>query len=1094
MRSALVRSAVARTAATCFLVAAAAVPLFAQGTTTATIRGRLSGTDGSSVAGTVTVTNTQTGVARRSAAGEDGRYALFGLQVGGPYTVRAQAIGYRAQERTGYTLGLGDVVPVDFTLESTPIQVSEISVTTGATPIVDVQQPGLVSRVSEDQIATLPTNGRNFTDFIALSPQVTSLVGQMGTGSGGVLSLGGGRTGANSILIDGVGNNGTFFGGESRGSDRIAFAYSIEAVKEFQVQTNVYDVTRGQFTGGIVNAVTRSGTNRFRGTLFGYRRGDTFTKSDFLGRAPTEFTSNQFGVSLSGPIIRNKLHFLFVFDRQNRDQPTFAVDASTIDAAIATGVHPDSLRRYLSILQNVYGYDTTGEQGRIVTTTDETSLFGRLDWAISNNHQLQLRYNYTNLLAVNDRIAAADLRGAGGPFKDKGKSFVASLFSQFGRNLVNEFRIQRALEPRPRPSNSAWPRIDVTINSVFRDTINGRDTTILTSRTITAGADDVLHFNVLEENTWQLQDNLTYVRGNHTLGVGTDNNFYHVYNFFGRFGLGQFVYRSLSDFENQAADTYTRLVPTDTNTSTPFADRLPKALYDVREWSVYAQDQWQATPRLNLMLGLRYDVVQYPDKPAPNLLLQRSFPDLDVSRVPADNNNIAPRFGFTYDMSGNRTTIVRGGAGLFYGRPAYVLFSNVFLNSGVGQATLTCLSSAGNVPLLDSSMANNHELIPERCVGGGAAAAAASTVNVFAHDFKTARSFKMNLGVDHAVNANLRVGFDFAYSFTENNYYAIDRNLNTTPQFFTEGGRPVYAPPAAITSTSGSVNRTFIRADNAFGPVLTIMSDGQARNMSFVVSASQRLSRRMSFQASYTYSNTVDNSSISCCTNTGIFAPSTAGNSNDIRGARAVADYDRPHLIILSGIVRLPWDFRLSGIYRGTSGLPFTPVYGGAGDGNGDGTSFNDRVFVGTNLLYNVDLNSDVDTLTQRLTQQRTWEGLINRFSCLRAALGTIVRRNACRNPWINTLDLRVSKTFNTIRGQTVEFVADFFNVLNFLNSDWGKVQTVQTGDLDPLNIRGFNTAQNRFVYDVNPTFGRATPSSFRFEQFSAQFGLRYNF
>jgi outer membrane receptor protein involved in Fe transport len=1083
----------ARTAAACFLIAAAAVPLFAQGTTTATIRGRLTGTDGSPVAGTVTVTNTQTGVARRSAAGEDGRYALFGLQVGGPYAVRAQAIGYRAQERTGYRLGISDVVAVDFTLESTPVQVSEILVTTDATPVVDAQQPGLVSRVSEDQIATLPTNGRNFADFIALAPQVTTLAGQMGTGSGGTLSLGGGRTGANSILIDGVGNTGTFFGGEARGSDRIAFAYSIEAVREFQVETNVFDVSRGNFTGGVVNAVTRGGTNQFRGTVFGYRRADSWTKSDFLGRPPTEFTSNQYGLTLSGPIIRDKLHFYFVFDRQDRTQPTFAVDASSKAIAEASTVHPDSLVRLMSILQNVYGYDTTGEQGRIITTTDQSSIFARLDWTISNSHQLQLRYNYTNLLAENDRIATLDLRGAGGPFKDVGKSFVASLFSQFGRSVANEFRMQRALEPRPRPSNSAWPRIDVTINSVFRDTINGRDTTILTSRTITAGADDVLHYNVLEENTWQLQDNLTYYRGSHTFKVGTDNNFYHVYNFFGRFGLGQYTYRSLSDLENNAPDVFTRLVPTDTNTAIPFADRLPKALYDVREYSLYAQDQWQATPRLNLMFGLRYDVVRYPNRPAPNLLLQRSFPDLDVSRVPEDNNNVAPRFGFTYNMSGNSRTIVRGGAGLFYGRPAYVLFSNVFLNSGVGQATLTCLSSAGNVPLLDSSMANNHELIPERCVGGGAAAAAASTINVFAHDFKNARSFKMNFGVDHEVDPNLRIGFDFAYSFTENNYYSIDRNLNTTPQFFIEGGRPVFAPPISIGST-GSVNRAFIRADAAFGPVLTIMSDGQARNLAFVVNASQRFSRRTSFQASYTYSNTVDDASISCCTNTGIFAPYTDGNPANLRNARSVADYDRPHTIILSGIVQLPWDIHLSGIYRGYTGLPFTPVFGGAGDANGDGTTFNDRAFVGTNLLYNVDLNSDIDTLTQRLTQQHTLEGIINKWSCLRAAMGTIIRRNTCRQPWINQFDMKLSKRFNTMRGQSVEFVADFFNVLNFFNSEWGRFETVALSDQNLLLIRGFNTTQNRFVVEPNPTFGRVTPISFRLDQFSAQFGLRYNF
>ncbi|MBI1722401.1 MAG: carboxypeptidase regulatory-like domain-containing protein, partial [Gemmatimonadetes bacterium] len=329
------RTVLTRTAAALLLVVGAAAPLHAQGTTTATIRGRLRGPDGNPVAGAVAVTNTQTGVVRRTIAGDDGRYALFGLQVGGPYTVRAQAIGYRPQEKAGYELALGDVVQVDFALESAPVEVSEVSVTAEAVPVVDAQQAGRVDRVGLEQIQSLPTNGRNFSDFIALSPQVNTAVGD---GSGGTLSIGGGRRGANNILIDGVGANGTFFGGEARGSDRIPFAYSIEAVREFQVETNAYDVTRGNYTGGLVNAVTKSGSNQFRGAVWGYRRSASFTKSDFLGREPTDFTSNQFGFSLSGPIIRDRLHFFLTVDRQDRDQPVFATDTSTVETQKNVGI------------------------------------------------------------------------------------------------------------------------------------------------------------------------------------------------------------------------------------------------------------------------------------------------------------------------------------------------------------------------------------------------------------------------------------------------------------------------------------------------------------------------------------------------------------------------------------------------------------------------------------------------------------------------------------------------------------------------------------------------------------------------------------
>jgi outer membrane receptor protein involved in Fe transport len=1086
-----VRSFFTRTAVACLLLAGAAAPLLAQGTTTATIRGRLVGTDGAPVAGTVTVTNTETGVARRTVAGEDGRYAFFGLAVGGPYTVRALAIGYRPQEKAGYRLSLGDILAVDFTLEATPIQVTEISVTTDVAPVVDPQQPGRVDRIGEQQIQSLPTNGRNFSDFIALSPQVASAVGD---GSGGNLSIGGGRRGANNILVDGVGANGTFFGGEARGSDRIPFAYSIEAVREFQVETNAYDVTRGNYTGGLVNAVTRSGTNQFRGSVFGYRRSAAYTKNDFLGREPTDFTSNQFGFTFSGPIIRDRLHFFVAVDRQDRDQPVFGSDVSSTDVAINTGIHPDSLARLLQIMQNVYGLDTAALRGRFLQNQDETSVFAKLSWQLSNRHTLEARYNYTDLTQHNDRISTRDLRTSGGDFLNTGQTFVASLSSAFGNNLFNELRVMRSTEPRPRPGYSRLPEIQVDVTSEFQV----GDSLVRTTAQIRGGTDPVLHFNNLEESTWELQDNLTWVRGDHTFKVGTTNSFIQILNFFGFNALGTFRFRSLSDFENRAPDTFTRALPVDTSSALPFEERFPKAVYDVREWALYAQDQWQVTPRLNVMLGLRYDLTDFPDRPAPNPAVTAAFPDIDVSRNPRDEDNIAPRFGFTYDMSGNRTTIVRGGAGLFYGRSPYVLFSNAFLNTGNSQLSLSCSSGSGNVPEPNFSLYEQFPIdsIPLQCAGGGAASAGTPTINAFDPGYETPRSFKANIGVDHALNRNTRIGLDFSYSHIDDNFFVIDRNLVTTPQFFTEGGRPVFTPTTGI-SSSGFSTRTFSRVNSSFSQVLVATSEAEAENLTFTASAAQRFSRWLSFQASYTYSRTIDNSSYSCCIqSTAIFETPTGGNPNDLRDTRGLADYDRPHTIILSGIVQLPWGVRLSGIYRGYSGLPFTPRV--SGDANGDAVSGNDRAYVGTNILYNVNVNSDVDTATQRLQQTAILEGLIDRFACLRAQLNTIARRNSCRNPWINQMDLRLSKRFETVRGQSVELVADFFNFLNFLNSEWGRVWTVagagggENGDL--LIIRGFNSTQRRYVHDVNPSFGTPEPSPFRFDQFQAQFGLRYNF
>jgi hypothetical protein len=386
--------------------------------------------------------------------------------------------------------------------------------------------------------------------------------------------------------------------------------------------------------------------------------------------------------------------------------------------------------------------------------------------------------------------------------------------------------------------------------------------------------------------------------------------------------------------------------------------------------------------------------------------------------------------------------------------------------------------------------------IPTQCAGGGAASAGTPDVNVMSSDYRTPRAFKMSLGVDHAVDRDTRVGFDFSYSYTDHNYNVIDRNLATAPQFFIEGGRPVYAPPVAISSTGG-INSRLNRVDAQFGRVLETVSNSQGDNISFIVSASRRFTRRMSFNASYTYSRSWDNGSSSCCIQTTpIFETPTRGNLNDLRGNYAPSDFDRPNRFVLSGIFQLPMGIQLSGIYRGYSGVPWTPV--NSGDNNGD-TFGNDNAYVGTNILYNADLTSDVDTVTQRITQQNMLTRFINSYQCLRAAINTVIRRNACRNPWVNLLDLRLQRRFTTTRGQSVEVTADFFNVLNGIKKSWGRVMTVCTaggfGNCNLLTTRSFNTTQNRYVYDVNPSFGTLTPANaFAYEQFQAQLGLRYNF
>ena len=266
--------------------------------------------------------NENTGIQTGTLSRSSGIYIVPFIAPGGPYEVQIQMLGFGTQTRRFDRLQIGEVIQVDFTLAQEAVQVEGIEVAVEAAPIIESKEPSVIDRVSQIEIEALPTNGRNFADFVVLSP---SVVPDAGDGSGGNLSLGGGRRGGNNIQIDGVGNNGTFFGGEARGSDRIAFAFSMEAVKEFQVITNGYDVEHGSFNGGLINTVTKSGSNNFEGSAFFYRRGEELTGNDFLGIAPSDFSSNQFGAVFSGPIVRDKAHFLVSVDRQDRSNPVSAL-------------------------------------------------------------------------------------------------------------------------------------------------------------------------------------------------------------------------------------------------------------------------------------------------------------------------------------------------------------------------------------------------------------------------------------------------------------------------------------------------------------------------------------------------------------------------------------------------------------------------------------------------------------------------------------------------------------------------------------------------------------------------------------------------
>jgi hypothetical protein len=1072
-----------------------------QATTTGTVRGVVLTTDNAPLAGaSVVATNTATGTRRGAQTDDRGRYAIPFLAPGS-YTLRAQHIGYRPVERPGFRISLAQVETQDFRLETSPAQLGAVVVSANAVPLIEGNKTGTSTRILEEQLRQLPTSDRNFKNLVVLTPG-SSDVGA--TGAGGGQSLGGGRTASTNLLMDGVNNNESFFGGDARGGDRLPFSYSIEAVKEIQVITAGYDVERGMFTGGTVNAVTKSGTNEFRGSVFDYERGDkrfglTLTGNDFLGRAPRNYLRRQYGASLGGPIVKDKLHFFFALDRQIGNEPKPVLQTAADAASIrASGIHPDTLAKLVDVAQRVYSYPLAQEIGPFKQTIDESAVFGRIDWQINEQHTLTFRDNYLNFQQTNDRLTISpstnETTSNAGPYKEKTNSAVLALTSVLTPRLSNELRVQIANDRKPRPSNptalgGVLPQ--VRINGVV---VNPGDGGPNVTTAVIFGSDPVLHANNLEQDTYELIDNVRYTHENHTYKVGTNLSKIHIFNDFFFNGLGSYTYNNLADFQNRVPASFTRALP-----YTPTSGN-PVALFDVYESAVYAQDEWQVTPKLFLTYGLRYDIGSFPTRPTvnPQLAASTVIP-MRNDVMPSDNNNVAPRFGFTYDPEANGKQVIRGGTGIFYGRAPYVLYGNTLSNTGLTQLDLNCFGAVNAPQPNFPAFAQDPATIPQRCATGGPATASKASPVLFSNDFQQTQAWKTNLAYDRLVAENWRVTLEGVFTRTTNDYVVTDENLDATAKFQIEGGIPVYQPAATIPTTGSSAGRTNIarsRRDTMFNNVFVQRSSGEAKSAQGTIQV-QGATRWGGVLASYTYDRTRDFNSSSCCIAGGDLFNSTRpfGNPNDLAGQYARAAYSRTHSVIFSPMLSLPYGFQLSGIYRGFSGLPWTPIYGS--DVNGDGVA-NDRLYVpteaeltgaGSAYLFFHAPAQGLDSATQR----SQFNQAIQNNACLSGRRGSVIARNSCENPWQNVLDARVAKRFETVRGQEMEISVDFFNVLNGLRSSWGQRNEVQGPNTGALSARGFTGT--RYVYQYNTNFARTEPSAFGLsQQFQIQLGARYSF
>jgi hypothetical protein len=1046
-------------------------PLLQAQVVTSEIRGTVIDQNGQPIAGAqVSVTDTRTNVTRGALTNENGRYFVAQLQPGGPFTVRVQIIGYGPQGRTGINITLSQAETVNFQLQQTAVQVEELTVAVvGDDAVFSAGKTGQSTTIGQGEIETFPTITRSLMDLTLLSPYANQFENAP--------SIAGKANRLNNIQIDGAVNNDVFGVGESGtpGGQGNAKPITLEAIEEFQILVAPFDVRHSNFSGGLVNAVTKAGTNNWEFSGFG-----TFTNEAFVSDLTDssgdplefgEFNDTQFGGTLGGPLVRDKVFFFGAFEAQIFDNPFQGFEAGVgNDFSDGLGIDAADASAIADVFQNTYGIDP-GTTGALSVKNPRTNAFGRLDFQLGENNRLVVRHNYSrarNELSCN--------RGGFGeycftsnlaPFLTITNSTVAQLFTQLSDRWENEVLLN--LEFINDERDPAVPYGQVTVEAPSFDFL--------------VGAERFSQANSLDQTIFQFTDNLTGRFGDHRITFGTHNEFYSFENLFEPGLLGLWTFDSIGDLQSNTPSRYVKRVPAP---GVEEAD-LP-AKFDVFQLAFYAQDEWTVNDNLTLNFGLRAEIPILPDDPRLNSEFANAF-GFSNTIVPSGNILWQPRFGFNYQTGEEYRTQFRGGVGLFAGRSPFVWISNAYGNTGIQSVDLSCSGS-------DAPGFNPDGPAPTTCVGGGGAGGAAQPIiNVVDENFKFPLDLKFSAGIDRELPGGFDVTVEVLYSKAIEEVFFEDINLVESTGVDPVEGRPYFGTPTA--SGCGSRGGCFDNnlADDDFRNVvnLTNRSDSEALLLTFELQ--RQFSDWLRFRSSYTWANVQDLQVQQSSQATSNFG------RNPIRGdpnnpEKADSNYEVENKIVLAATAQWDWGekayFQISPTYFGQSGLPYSYVV--RGDPNGDNYR-NPVISRDNDLIY---IPSSISELAFTSPEEAAdYDALINSDECLSSQRGSLMRRNSCRNPWNSSLDINFVVGIPTPgRGQLEVYGV----LLNLLESELFQSRVDRGIEVLRVTGREGDADNGRFVYDYR---GPQADSSGNIDPFSTfspqsnrrlQIGARFRF
>ncbi len=1032
--------------------------------TTSGVSGTISSANGESLPGaTVVAVHVPSGTQYATISNDQGRFVLQGMRTGGPYKVDVSFMGYQTASYSDLVLALGDVYQLDVKLVDKSVSINDVVVYAVKT----VEKSGTSTNISSRQIQTMPTISRSINDFTRISPYA---------GSGNSFA---GRDGRfNNITIDGAAFNNNFGSSSKNLPGGDAQPISLDAIEEISVNVTPYDIRQSNFTGASINAVTKSGNNELSGTAYTFMRPKSFTGEkvgDLTVPNAREKKANTYGLSIGGPIIKNKLFFFVNGELEKQEYPGIEWKPSIDGVSDATNKIARTTEADLTTIQQflktTYGYDAGSYKDFGNFESKNHKIMARIDWNIDTNNKFTLRYNdvkSTNDQEVNFNSTVSGARSSGRNsvdaisfsnsnynFTNYVRSITGELNSSFSSALNNKLLVSYTHIQDTRGSNSSpFPFVDIYEG---------------TKQYMSFGYELFSTNNEVTNNTLNVTDNLSLSIGNHQILAGFSFDRLYFKNSYLRYAQSYYRYASMADFMSNAKPSAFGL------TYGYSGNDAPGSELTFGIGAGYIQDDFQVNSKLKISGGVRVEKPFYfNDLKGNNAIAALDFngEKVDVSKWPEAKITLSPRIGFNLDVLGNQSLVVRGGTGFFTGLLPFVWYTNQPSNSGVIQnqveySGLSVPASLRFEPNYKDQIAAfpvNFPSEPNVTVPG--------TINIVDPDFKLPKIWRSSLGVDYDLPANLMFTLEGMYSKDIN--AVVQRNINEVSpanQFNGPDDRPTWRN----LSTGVATNKVHSNVSNA----MVLDNTDEGYQYSITAQLTKKMSHGIAGTVAYTYSGAKDMTSNPGSSAYSAWSSNTAINSLNSPGL-SYSGFNVPHRVVGSLSYKIEYAKFLattvSLFYSGSSEGRMSYTY--SNDMNGDGNS-SDLMYIPKNAdkLNFADYTKNAVTITAAEQRAAFWEYVEN-DKYLSSHKGEYAERFGALRPWLNRFDFKITQDIKSNIGENKKGVLqvglDILNVGNLLNSKWGVSQTnglLNYDNVRPLSVVTLNKNGDILLINQEPVY-----------------------